>query len=295
MEVARVGVRTRTRARAEALAAATSSKLAKRRKLECDEVKSFASYIQLRNRTIDTGEKTSTENRCSSPGLELSDHDRVSTSCCSSHGSSERIEFVDLKDESGDVEAETSTRDATLSSELEAEAGEESDSLDSTAKPSSEANSRRRSTVENMPAKSEIEDFFAEAEKKLVKQFSQKYNFDFVKEEPMEGRYNQWESSTLVGADATRPRHPFMQVTFNEQGAGGFGYGRGTVVELGAGTGYGYGSGSSGSGIGYGAGSGGGSGSTGIGYGAGSGSGGGTGVGQGSGSGYASGCGTGTQ
>lgn len=196
MEVARVGVRTRTRARAEALAAATSSKLAKRRKLECDEVKSFASYIQLRNRTIDTGEKTSTENRCSSPGLELSDHDRVSTSCCSSHGSSERIEFVDLKDESGDVEAETSTyygcrerRDATLSSELEAEAGEESDSLDSTAKPSSEANSRRRSTVENMPAKSEIEDFFAEAEKKLVKQFSQKYNFDFVKEEPMEGRY----------------------------------------------------------------------------------------------------------
>lgn len=65
-------------------------------------------------------------------------------------------------------------RDATLSSELEAEAGEESDSLDSTAKPSSEANSRRRSTVENMPAKSEIEDFFAEAEKKLVKQFSQK-------------------------------------------------------------------------------------------------------------------------
>ncbi|KAH9711845.1 cyclin-dependent kinase inhibitor 1 [Citrus sinensis] len=279
MEVARVGVRTRTRARAEALAAATSSKLAKRRKLECDEVKSFASYIQLRNRTIDTGEKTSTENRCSSPGLELSDHDRVSTSCCSSHGSSERIEFVDLKDESGDVEAETSTRDATLSSELEAEAGEESDSLDSTAKPSSEANSRRRSTVENMPAKSEIEDFFAEAEKKLVKQFSQ----------------NQWESSTLVGADATRPRHPFMQVTFNEQGAGGFGYGRGTVVELGAGTGYGYGSGSSGSGIGYGAGSGGGSGSTGIGYGAGSGSGGGTGVGQGSGSGYASGCGTGTQ
>lgn len=97
MEVARVGVRTRTRARAEAVAAATSSKLAKRRKLECDEVKSFASYIQLRNRTIDTGEKTTTENRCSSPGLELSDHDRVSTSCCSSHGSSERIEFVDLK------------------------------------------------------------------------------------------------------------------------------------------------------------------------------------------------------
>lgn len=96
-EIAQVGVRTRTRARAEAMAAAASSRLAKRRKLECDEVKNFASYIQLRNRTTNTGKKTVSENRCSSPGLELFDHDRVSTSCCSSHGSSERIEFVDLK------------------------------------------------------------------------------------------------------------------------------------------------------------------------------------------------------
>lgn len=71
-------------------------------------------------------------------------------------------------------------RETTPSSELEAEpeaeAGEESDDLDSTTKPSSEANtSRSRSTVEKMPTESEIEDFFAAAETKLVKQFSDKY------------------------------------------------------------------------------------------------------------------------
>lgn len=97
-EVAPVGVRTRTRTQAEAMAvAATTSKLAKRRKLNSKKVRLSSSYIQLRNRTINIGTKTATKSRCSSPRLELLDSDRVSTSCCSSSGLSERIEFADLK------------------------------------------------------------------------------------------------------------------------------------------------------------------------------------------------------
>lgn len=64
----------------------------------------------------------------------------------------------------------------TVSSELEAEAEAEADEgdMDSTTKASSEANSRLRSTVEKMPTQSEIEEFFTEAETKLVDQFSEK-------------------------------------------------------------------------------------------------------------------------
>lgn len=99
-EVAHVGIRTRTRARAEeAMAAAANSTLAKRRKINSEEVENISSCIQPRNRTINNSAETvSSEYRCSSTGLELFDHDRASTSCCSSHGSSdERIEFVDLE------------------------------------------------------------------------------------------------------------------------------------------------------------------------------------------------------
>ena len=63
-----------------------------------------------------------------------------------------------------------SRREATPSSELQAEP----ENLDSTSKPS-EANSRRRSTVEKMPTEAELEEFFAAAEKKLQKKFAEKY------------------------------------------------------------------------------------------------------------------------
>ncbi|XP_051140910.1 cyclin-dependent kinase inhibitor 7-like [Andrographis paniculata] len=47
-------------------------------------------------------------------------------------------------------------------------------------------------TKENqMPGRAEIEEFFAAAEKNLQKQFTDKYNYDVVKDEPMEGRY-EW-------------------------------------------------------------------------------------------------------
>jgi hypothetical protein len=60
-------------------------------------------------------------------------------------------------------------RETTPSSELRAEP----DDLESTARPT-EANSRPRSTVEKMPTESELEEFFAAAEKDVQKRFAEK-------------------------------------------------------------------------------------------------------------------------
>ncbi|KAF2283707.1 hypothetical protein GH714_014336 [Hevea brasiliensis] len=93
------------------------------------------------------------------------------------------------------VEVETSVyyscrerKETTPSSQLQPVSSGE---LDSTERPSSEANSRRRSTAEKMPTEFELDEFFAVAEKNLKKQFADKYNYDIVKDEPLEGRY-EW-------------------------------------------------------------------------------------------------------
>ncbi|KAE8695087.1 Cyclin-dependent kinase inhibitor 6 [Hibiscus syriacus] len=126
------------------------------------------------------------ESQCLSPNLDPDDD----MSCCpSSIGSSEKrnIQLPDLEGESIEVEASAhlnfrERRETTPSSEQE--------DLDSTSR-TSEANSRRRSTVEKMPTEVELEEFFAAAEKQVKKQFAEKYNYDIVKDEPLEGRY-QW-------------------------------------------------------------------------------------------------------
>ncbi|OMO56687.1 Cyclin-dependent kinase inhibitor [Corchorus capsularis] len=197
MELADVGVRTRAMA-------STETAKNKRRRLNDDEEEeeaefkvtssttSTTSYIQLRSRTIPVDHHHRlNENRCSSPNL---DHDD-DVSCCSSNmGSNDKriIELPDLEDESIEVETSThfssreSGRETTPTSELRAEP----EDLDSTSRPS-EASSRRRSTVEKMPTEAELEEFFVAAEKKLQKQFTEKYNYDIVKDEPLEGRY-EW-------------------------------------------------------------------------------------------------------
>ncbi|KAI6695244.1 hypothetical protein NL676_022954 [Syzygium grande] len=123
----------------------------------------------------------------------------VSVSCCSSNGSSEVgeevIDFVDLEEDSDGADASTYRRrrrccrarkERTPSSEV---GGAESDDMGSASKPTSEANSRWRP---KMPTQAELDDFFAMAEKsEALKNFKEKYNFDFVKEEPLKGRY-EW-------------------------------------------------------------------------------------------------------
>ncbi|KAK1439917.1 hypothetical protein QVD17_05742 [Tagetes erecta] len=56
-----------------------------------------------------------------------------------------------------------------------------------------EATSRRKPPppAELMPSAAELEEFFSKAEKYEQKRFAKKYNFDIVKDIPMEGRY-QW-------------------------------------------------------------------------------------------------------
>ncbi|XWS33631.1 hypothetical protein CRYUN_Cryun22dG0099400 [Craigia yunnanensis] len=189
MELDDVGVRTRAMA-------ATETVQKKRRRLNDDEEAEFkvtsstTSYIELRSRRILVDHHRRNENRCLGTNSDYDDD----VSCCSSKiGSSEKriIELPDLEDES--IEVETSThfssresREPTPSSELRAEQEE----LDSTSR-LSEANSRHRSTVKKMPTEVELEEFFAVAEKKLEKQFAEKYNYDIVKDEPLEGRY-EW-------------------------------------------------------------------------------------------------------
>ncbi|GKB70327.1 cyclin-dependent kinase inhibitor 7-like protein, partial [Tanacetum coccineum] len=53
--------------------------------------------------------------------------------------------------------------------------------------PSNEATSRRQPS----PSSEEIDEFFKEAEKYQHKRFVEKYNFDIVKDVPVEGRY-EW-------------------------------------------------------------------------------------------------------
>ncbi|KAK9038766.1 hypothetical protein V6N11_023621 [Hibiscus sabdariffa] len=198
MELVDVGVQTR------AMVAATGAVHKKRRGLNDDEeaeynkvnssTTSTTSYIQLRSRRIlvDHHRNRYDGNRCLSAN---SDHDDE-VSCCSSNiGSSDKridIELSDLEGESIEVETSThfssseSMRETTPFSHLRAEP----ENLDSTSR-SSETNSRRRSTVEKMPTEAQLEEFFAPAEKKLQKQFAEKYNYDIVKDEPLEGRY-EW-------------------------------------------------------------------------------------------------------
>ncbi|KAI3675290.1 hypothetical protein L1987_84879 [Smallanthus sonchifolius] len=55
-----------------------------------------------------------------------------------------------------------------------------------------EATSRRKpAPAVTMPYALELEEFFSKAEKYEQKRFAEKYNFDIVKDVPMEGRY-QW-------------------------------------------------------------------------------------------------------
>ncbi|XP_030498562.2 cyclin-dependent kinase inhibitor 7 [Cannabis sativa] len=134
------------------------------------------------------------------------DDNQVQASCCSSNGSSElgdnndqdRTKFIDLEANDECAEAETSTyyscrerREMTPSSNKFQE--ELSDDVDSTMKPTSVVDSSRKSLVgdQKMPTELELEEFFTVAEKNIQKRFQDKYNYDVVKDSPLEGRY-EW-------------------------------------------------------------------------------------------------------
>ncbi|KAL3525701.1 hypothetical protein ACH5RR_014073 [Cinchona calisaya] len=179
-----------------------------------EELNYSTSFVQprrsRRRRRRQRGNVNEVKPQNSTENAEASDSDDPCASCYSRNGSSAELhnntsDSVDLEVEES-VEVETSTyqfengiqrRETTPSSEVQAETGE----LESTAlRPSmsSETNSsrlrQRQSTDEEkkkMPSKAELEEFFSAAEKNLQQNFAQKYNFDIVKVEPLEGRY-EW-------------------------------------------------------------------------------------------------------
>ncbi|CAH8363582.1 unnamed protein product [Eruca vesicaria subsp. sativa] len=152
-----------------------------------------STYMQLRSRRIFYRSEKANNNGVSS------------SSCCESNNN----RVIDLEEER-DGEAETSSCRLSSKRKLfenlrEKESMENSQQIvagfDSALKESSDCCSSRRRTLSTtevkekprteQPTAEEIEDFFVEAEKQLHDKFKKKYNFDFEKEKPLEGRY-EW-------------------------------------------------------------------------------------------------------
>ncbi|KAI4326112.1 hypothetical protein MLD38_031457 [Melastoma candidum] len=126
--------------------------------------------------------------------------DPGSTSCCSSNQSTEEAEktsgYVDLEGKRGEVDA-TATRGRQLL--LDSSSGRGRQPQDESADPDDNnppnppaaTNPHGRQSRERMPTKREIDDFFSAAETSAALRFKEKYNFDFDKGEPLEGRY-EW-------------------------------------------------------------------------------------------------------
>lgn len=137
------------------------------------------------------------------------------TSSCSKHEDSSDVvkksprspdlENADSQSEGSETEISSSTgrvfsREATPTSELNYGDSEHfllhlSSSSTSKKKSSPPATSIRQkipnSCAKNMPSETELEAFFAAAEKYEQKRFFEKYNYDIVKDVPLEGKY-QW-------------------------------------------------------------------------------------------------------
>lgn len=175
----------------------------RKRKVCTGESELSASSIQLKTRRLADVAAGNSASPANSGSLSC---DEALASCCSSNGSSELAKetskFVDLEDNEATVEFLTSSagdsldcggerRETTPLRETAAELGE----LESTEGPR-EPNPLRRSAQVKMPSEAELEEFFAAAEKSLQQKFIDKYNYDIVKDQPLEGRY-EWAQVQL--------------------------------------------------------------------------------------------------
>ncbi|XP_023737730.1 cyclin-dependent kinase inhibitor 7 isoform X2 [Lactuca sativa] len=143
-----------------------------------------ASVVAEKRRKVGNGEPKSpfsqiTTEKETETGTSAGDHNVVS--CFSVNGSTEELEFADLKDEFETIAScNLDTRASKPSTE-----SKPPEMLKS--KPSSTTTNCRRRTVPT----AELEEFFTAAEKDLHKRFKDKYNFDIVNETPSEGRF-EW-------------------------------------------------------------------------------------------------------
>lgn len=114
----------------------------------------------------------------------------------------EKMRSTDLKHKDSETEIPTFiisqfSRETSPSSEIcggDSE-GEFMESISSTTttkkEESAPRNSQQLKSRTCMPSAAEIEEFFAAAEKREQKRFAEKYNYDVVKDVPLEGRY-EW-------------------------------------------------------------------------------------------------------
>ncbi|KAJ8430010.1 hypothetical protein Cgig2_008449 [Carnegiea gigantea] len=208
-EIAAVGVRTRARAAlamAEATSSVSSSPAKKIRKVSPTTTTTKYDVHELKRRRRarvapensascrleeDAVVVVQTAANCSTTGELCSD---FPASCCSSNDASSSYEVVkkrlEIIPDPEAESAETSPRcfDYHRTARREKRPGvAKSDDQDSPPR-----RPDAKSTVQiKMPSDSEIEDFFTAAEKDLQKRFTDKYNFDIVKDVPLEGRY-EW-------------------------------------------------------------------------------------------------------
>ncbi|EOA27969.1 hypothetical protein CARUB_v10024140mg [Capsella rubella] len=162
-----------------------------------------STYMQLRSRRI----VYIRSEKASSVFVDGEDNG-VLSSCC---GSNEYKKNIDLEIKEGDTETSTYRRRRkrklfedfrdeeeeersksmeSYSSEFETAIKEPLDCCCSGRVDLSTTAEKENSRAE-MPTESEIDDFFAVAEKVVNEKFKKKYNFDFEKEKPLEGRY-EW-------------------------------------------------------------------------------------------------------
>nr|AFK38333.1 unknown [Lotus japonicus] len=107
--------------------------------------------------------------------------------CCSSNEKT-ITKFSDPEVES--ARAETASCDGRDEEEEETTRKREMSTSHGTS--SQEVDSvEEKEKLQKMPTESELEEFFSAAEKDIQKRFSHKYNYDIVKDVPLEGRY-EW-------------------------------------------------------------------------------------------------------
>lgn len=121
----------------------------------------------------------SPENSTSSEATSVSS-DQTPANLCSSN------EFCSNSSRSGDLQVKNSKTDNSTFINREATPSEFADVMEtSTKKTTNKAASAQK------PSMAEIEEFFSVAEKYEAKRFAEKYNYDIVKDVPLEGKY-QW-------------------------------------------------------------------------------------------------------
>ncbi|XP_073298345.1 cyclin-dependent kinase inhibitor 6-like [Primulina huaijiensis] len=111
-------------------------------------------------------------------------------SSCSSNGSSDLAKVQEEKD-GVTVDQFLVTANGVTSDRRERSETSYEIQVESMAMPNESTDPRRLFTCGEMPSYDDLEEFFSSAEKNLQKQFIDKYNYDVVKDEPLEGRF-EW-------------------------------------------------------------------------------------------------------